>query len=98
MIPEIENEALRDAVRAAFATAFSRVWQVMLGIAAVGFLASLVMPALPLQQTLNARWAADDGALAEEEELTVFGAERRELPGSNKEREWFTNRLFSDGK
>ena len=51
---------LRDEVREAFAGSISVIWEVMCGIAGMGFLASLFMEDLPLHTAVDEKWALED--------------------------------------
>ncbi|KAI0677757.1 MFS general substrate transporter [Trametes maxima] len=48
---------LKRAVQDAFAGSLKVLWEVLLGIAALGFLSSLLMKGLPLHSTLDEDWA-----------------------------------------
>lgn len=62
VIPAIPTlpEPLKDDVQAIFATGISRIWQVMAGIAAAGFLVSLFMKGLPLHTEVDEKWSLPD--------------------------------------
>lgn len=57
-IPLIKSlpEPLQSQVRAAFADSLTVVWQVFLGITALGLLSSLLMKRLPLHTNVDRRW------------------------------------------
>lgn len=57
-IPLIKDlpEPLRTAVRVAFADSLKVVWQVFLGITAMGLLSSWLMRRLPLHTSVDKRW------------------------------------------
>ncbi|KAJ6567332.1 Mfs1.2 [Mycena vulgaris] len=63
VIPEIPNlpQPLKDEVRVAFAKGLSTLWQVHIGLAALGLLASLLMRGLPLHTQLDKKWEMDHG-------------------------------------
>jgi hypothetical protein len=67
LIPRIATlpPDLQDQVHIAFASSLSRLWQVLIGIAAMGFLSSLIMKALPLHTQLDKEWAMTDRNLNE---------------------------------
>ncbi|KAI0259685.1 iron permease [Gloeopeniophorella convolvens] len=62
IIPIISSldEQLRNLVANAFADSLRVVWQVLLGIAAAGLLASLVMKGLPLHNYIDEEWSRED--------------------------------------
>ncbi|KAF8810805.1 MFS general substrate transporter [Phlegmacium glaucopus] len=62
-IPQIEGlaEPLRDQVRTAFADSLDVLWKVMIAIAGVGFISSLVMKEMPLQNITDGTWGLQDG-------------------------------------
>ncbi|GJE88880.1 MFS general substrate transporter [Phanerochaete sordida] len=58
VIPSLE-EPLQTQVREAFADAIAVVWRVMIGIAGIGFLASLAMKSLPLHTQVDRKWGLE---------------------------------------
>ncbi|KAI0337303.1 Mfs1.2 [Trametopsis cervina] len=62
VIPVIKtlDEPLRSQVRDAFAKSIVVIWQVLIGISGLGFLASLLMKGLPLHSALDEKWAIDN--------------------------------------
>lgn len=62
VIPVIKtlDEPLRSQVRDAFAKSIVVIWQVLIGISGLGFLASLLMKGLPLRSALDEKWAIDN--------------------------------------
>ncbi|KAI0833819.1 Mfs1.2 [Trametes gibbosa] len=60
-IPQIPTlmQPLKDEVRRAFGDSLSVVWQVMVGILGIGFLASLLMRDVPMHNMLDDKWALD---------------------------------------
>lgn len=61
-IPAIASleEPLRSEVRNAFAESIRVIWQVLIGIAAMGMLSSLMMKALPLHTQVDERWGIEE--------------------------------------
>ena len=59
VIPTLE-EPFRSQVQDAFARSISVIWQVMMGIAGIGFLASLFMRSLPLHTDVDKKWGFED--------------------------------------
>ncbi|KAI0772152.1 Mfs1.2 [Irpex lacteus] len=61
-IPAIASleEPLRSEVRNAFAESLRVIWQVLIGIAAMGMLSSLMMKALPLHTQVDERWGIEE--------------------------------------
>lgn len=55
-------EPLLGEVRAAFADSVDVIWQVMIGITALGLLACPLMKALPLHTQIDERWGLQDDA------------------------------------
>ena len=53
------EEPLRSIVREAFAESVIVIWQVLIGIAGIGFLACAGMKALPLHTQVDERWGLD---------------------------------------
>ncbi|KAI0345553.1 Mfs1.2 [Trametopsis cervina] len=64
VIPHIDEPA-RTGVREAFADSLIVLWQVMIGVAGLGLIASLFMKALPLHTQMDDQWALNE---AEEKE------------------------------
>lgn len=58
IIPSLP-EPLRTEVREGFANSLKIVWYVMTGIAAIGFVSSLMMKGLPLHTTVNEQWTLE---------------------------------------
>lgn len=60
-IPQIPTLAqpLKDEVRRAFGDSLVVVWQVMLGILGIGFVASLLMRDVPMHGALDDKWAME---------------------------------------
>ena len=50
---------MRSIVRVAFAESVIVIWQVLIGIAGIGFLACAGMKALPLHTQVDERWGLD---------------------------------------
>lgn len=75
-IPEIPNldPALRETVQQAFATSLKTVWQVMLGVSALGLLSSLPMSHYELTTRLDEKWVKGQS----EEESIEGGLKSRE--------------------
>ena len=59
VIPTLE-QPLRSQVEDAFAESLVVVWRVMVGIAALGLLASLLMKGLPLHTQVDESWGMED--------------------------------------
>ena len=55
VIPMLE-QPLRDQIREAFADSLIVLWQVMIGIAGLGLVASLFMKGLPLHTQMDENW------------------------------------------
>ena len=53
-------EPLQSEVRAAFADSISVIWQVMVGIAGIGLLASFLMEGLPLHTAMDDKWGLEE--------------------------------------
>lgn len=70
VIPVIQNlpEPLQTQVKNAFAESVAVFWQVLIGIAGMGFVASLFMNALPLHTEIDKRWGLEEGKTGEKEE------------------------------
>ncbi|KAJ6595827.1 MFS general substrate transporter [Mycena vulgaris] len=62
-IPRIASleEPLRTQVRTAFAESIRVIWFVLVGVAAVGLLASALMKDIPMQAKMDEKWALDKG-------------------------------------
>lgn len=56
IIPTLE-EPFKTEVRTAFAESIKVIWEVMIGIAGMGLLASLFMKGLPLHTEVDRQWA-----------------------------------------
>lgn len=58
VIPAISAlpEPLKTEVREAYALSIAKIWQVMIGISAMGLLASLFMKGLPLHSQKDEQW------------------------------------------
>ncbi|KAF8482465.1 major facilitator superfamily domain-containing protein [Russula ochroleuca] len=61
-IPSLE-QPLKDVVRNAFGTALKVVWQLVLGVAIVGFLCSIGMKQLQLHTKIDKDWGRDESAV-----------------------------------
>ena len=61
-IPVIKTleEPLRSEVRRAFTDSIRVIYQVLIGIAGLGFLISLPMKALPLHTQMDEKWGMDE--------------------------------------
>ncbi|KAJ7588556.1 Mfs1.2 [Mycena floridula] len=68
VIPEIKNlqEPLKSQVREAFGGSLSVIWQVMIGIAVIGAIASGFMPNLELQNQVDEQWAVESKTIVNE--------------------------------
>ncbi|KAF7313369.1 MFS domain-containing protein [Mycena chlorophos] len=68
-IPVISKleQPLKGAVQAGFAASLSTMWKVMVGIAVVGFLASLFMKEIPLATVVDEKYALADPERSSEE-------------------------------
>lgn len=66
-IPEISTltDPLRHQVRDAFSGALVVLWQVLLGISALGLLSTLLMKEVPMQTVADERYGLSDRAKAE---------------------------------
>ena len=53
-------EPLQSEVKTAFAESVAVIWQVMIGIAGIGFIASLFMKGLPLHTQVDQKWGLED--------------------------------------
>ena len=74
LIPAMQQPE-KDIVRRAFAESLMTVWRVVIGVAGVGFLASLPMQGLPLHTTKDEAWALrEDEAADERSESHELGA------------------------
>ncbi|KAF9003179.1 hypothetical protein BDZ89DRAFT_967607, partial [Hymenopellis radicata] len=62
--------SLRSSVQTAFAESLKVLWEVLIGIAALGWLVSLLMKGLPLHSYTDERWAvkATSGSKNDEKE------------------------------
>ena len=69
IIPQIPSlpEPLKNDIHIAFAGSLQVVWQVLIGIAGLGFLSSLFMKGLPLHAALDKDWTLEKEAAVEEE-------------------------------
>ncbi|EKM52338.1 uncharacterized protein PHACADRAFT_126077 [Phanerochaete carnosa HHB-10118-sp] len=79
-IPIIPNlpEPLHTEVRVAFADSIRILWQVFVGIGAIGALASLFIKALPLHKQVDEKWGMEEKAVqerADEENAQVAALE-----------------------
>jgi hypothetical protein len=54
------EEPLKTEVRDAFASSLRVVWQVMIGVGALGLIVSLAMEHLPLHTSLDEKWGISD--------------------------------------
>ncbi len=65
-IPAIANlpEQVRVPVRVAFAESLSNVWEVMIGVAAIGLISSFFMKSLPLHTQVDEKWGLEDNVRA----------------------------------
>lgn len=59
LIPTLD-EPFRTSVRVAFADSLRVYWEVLIGVAAAGLAASLLMKALPLHTSLDKDWGLND--------------------------------------
>ncbi len=59
LIPSIRSmdDSLRSSVQTAFAESLKVLWEVLIGVAALGGLASLLMRGLPLHSYTDEKWA-----------------------------------------
>lgn len=73
------SEPLRSEVRQAFGESIVVIWQVMIGIAALGLLTSLPMKSLPLHTQVDERWGIE-GKQSEDSAITRTGADESILP------------------
>ncbi|KAJ6511403.1 major facilitator superfamily domain-containing protein [Mycena vitilis] len=76
-IPQIPTlpQPLKEEVRAAFAQSLSKLWQVHIGLAGLGLLASLLMRGLPLHTQLNKEWEMErEKERSEEVVLDIAGS------------------------
>lgn len=62
IIPTL-SERLNTQVRAAFADSLTVLWQVMIGIAGMGALASFLMKGLPLHTQMDEKWGIEEGKI-----------------------------------
>ena len=63
-IPIIDTipEPTRTEVREAFAASIAVIWQVMIGVASIGLVASVFMKSLPLHTSLDENWGLEEAA------------------------------------
>lgn len=61
LIPQIPSlpEPLKGDIQDAFAGSLRVVWQVLIGVAGIGFLSSLFMAGLPLHNALDEDWTPE---------------------------------------
>ena len=61
LVPEIKSleEPLRSSVQVAFADSIAVIWQVMIGISAIGLLSCLLMRGIPLNMDVDDSWALE---------------------------------------
>jgi len=64
-------EPLRTQVRAAFADSLETIWQVMIGLAGVGFLISFALKSLPLTTEVDENWGLEEKKVASAAEVQV---------------------------
>lgn len=64
VIPTLE-EPFRSQVQVAFAESVAVIWQVLIGLAGVGLIASLFMKGLPLHTEVDKRWGLEESARKE---------------------------------
>ncbi|KIP04457.1 hypothetical protein PHLGIDRAFT_129482 [Phlebiopsis gigantea 11061_1 CR5-6] len=67
VIPTLEPP-LRGQVQAAYADSIAVIWQVLIGVAGIGLLASLFMKGLPLHTETDKNWGMKDEGEAEKED------------------------------
>ena len=60
VIPTLEDP-FRAQVQDAYAKSIAVIWQVMIGVAGIGFLASLFMKGLPLHTQTDKQWGLQEG-------------------------------------
>ena len=70
VIPSLP-EPFRSEVRKAFADSIAVVWQVMIGITAIGLLASLLMKGLPLHTSVDETWGMEKQGEAKASSETI---------------------------
>lgn len=58
VIPTLPNP-FQTQVRDAFASSIIVIWQVMIGISGIGFIASLFMKGLPLHKKVDEKWGLE---------------------------------------
>lgn len=58
--PSLSAEPLRTQVRAAFANSLEVVWQVMIGLAGLGFLVSFGVESLTLSTEADEKWGLEE--------------------------------------
>ncbi|KAI0083281.1 iron permease [Irpex rosettiformis] len=85
-IPAISKlpEPLRTEVRTAFAESIRVIWQVLTGIAGMGFLSSLAMKGLPLHTQVDERWGIEDGNSNGAGERSESSLRDREIVGEKR--------------
>lgn len=54
------EEPVKTQVRVAFAESIKTIWQVMLGIACLGFVVSLAIKSLPLTMETDENWGMEE--------------------------------------
>ena len=70
IIPTLD-EPFRTQVQEAFALSISVIWEVMIGIAGIGLLASLMMKGLPLHTEVDRQWGLNEGEEATSQPLEM---------------------------
>jgi len=70
LIPGLE-EPLKTEVQNAFANSLRVVWQVMIGVGALGLIASLGMEHLPLHTSLDKNWGITETEHEQENTLEI---------------------------
>ena len=67
VIPQIPSlpDPLKSEIHGAFAGSLQVVWQVLIGIAGIGFLSSLFMEGLPLHAALDEEWMLETQRIVE---------------------------------
>ncbi|KIP07377.1 hypothetical protein PHLGIDRAFT_105716 [Phlebiopsis gigantea 11061_1 CR5-6] len=79
IIPTLD-EPLKREVQDAFAGSIAVIWQVLIGISGLGFLASLAMKGLPLHSNVDERWGMN-----EESKLGGGGEANAEVTASEQQ-------------
>ncbi|EJD49572.1 Mfs1.1 [Auricularia subglabra TFB-10046 SS5] len=64
LIKKLEDQALKDEVREAFAASVRVLWRFMIGAAGIGALTTLAMKEVPLHTYTDDDWALQDGEIA----------------------------------